>query len=74
MRRSPDQDGSGQDPVSHVELNQSPEEVEEYWTAERMAGAKPRELRLPAEGPRLKQRDADTGEPEPGSPGLDDQD
>ncbi|MFF2345210.1 hypothetical protein [Pseudarthrobacter sp. NPDC058119] len=39
----PEDDGS----VSHVELNQSPEEVLEYWTEERMAAAKPREIQLP---------------------------
>ena len=65
---APDQSGSNQGDVSHADLNQSPEEVLEYWTDERMAEAKPRELRLPEGGPRLKQRDADTGEPEPGYP------
>ncbi|MDT0197279.1 hypothetical protein Q9R30_18185 [Arthrobacter sp. AB6] len=54
------------DSVSHAELNQTHEAVLEYWTAERMAEAKPRELRLPGEGPRLKQGDADTGKPESG--------
>ncbi|WP_223253167.1 hypothetical protein [Arthrobacter sp. AFG7.2] len=52
-----------------MKLNQSHEEILEYWTEQRMAEAKPRELRLPEEGPRLKQRDADTGEPGSGSPG-----
>jgi hypothetical protein len=40
----------GPDPVSHAELNQTHEEILEYWTAERMAQAKPRELRLPEPG------------------------
>ncbi|WP_234005531.1 hypothetical protein [Arthrobacter sp. PGP41] len=56
----------GPDSVSHAELNQTHEAVLEYWTAERMAEAKPRELRLPGEGPRLEQGDADTGKPESG--------
>ena len=66
---APGHGGASQGDVSHVDLNQSPDEVLEYWTEERMAEAKPRELRLPEEGPRLKQRGADTGEPESGSPG-----
>ncbi|WP_285244765.1 hypothetical protein [Pseudarthrobacter sp. fls2-241-R2A-127] len=37
--------------MSHVDLDQSPEEVLEYWTEERMAEAKPRELKLPEPGP-----------------------
>jgi len=37
--------------VSHVDLDQSPEEVLEYWTDQRMAEAKPRELKLPEPGP-----------------------
>jgi hypothetical protein len=57
----------GPDPVSRAELNQTHEEILEYWTEQRMAEAKPRELRLPEEGPRLKQGGADTGEPESGS-------
>lgn len=57
----------GPDSVSHVELNQTHEEVLEYWTEERMAEAKPRELRLPGKGPRLRQGDADTGTPESAS-------
>ena len=61
----------GTDSVRHVKLNQSHEEILEYWTEQRMAEAKPRELRLPEEGPRLKQRDADTGEPGSGPPGQD---
>ncbi|MGO4236577.1 hypothetical protein [Pseudarthrobacter sp. YAF2] len=37
--------------MSHVDLNQSPEEVLGYWTEERMAEAKPREIRLPKPEP-----------------------
>jgi len=37
--------------VSHADVNQSPEEVLEYWTEERMAEAKPREIRLPQPQP-----------------------
>jgi len=60
-------DTAGPDPVSHGELNQTHEEILEYWTAQRMAEARPRELRLPEKGPRLKQGGADTGGPESGS-------
>jgi hypothetical protein len=64
LRKSPDADPSGADPVTRIEVNQTHEEILEYWTEQRMAEAKPRELRLPEESPRLKQGDADT-EPEP---------
>jgi hypothetical protein len=43
--------GSGEDAVSRSDLNQTREEILEYWTEERMAEAKPRELRLPRPGP-----------------------
>ena len=33
--------------VSHVDVVETPEEVLAYWTPERMAQAKPREIRLP---------------------------
>lgn len=36
-----------EDPVSHSDASQTPEEILEYWTPERMAEAKPREIRLP---------------------------
>ena len=49
----PDDDDS----VSHVDLTQSAEEVLEYWTKERMAEAKPREIRLPEPGPRPAEQD-----------------
>lgn len=58
---------SGQDAVSHADLDQTHEEILEYWTKERMAEAKPREIRLPGKGPR-KQGDADAGEPASGTP------
>ena len=53
-RKAPDPD---EDPVSHVDLTQSPEEVLEYWTKERMAEAKPREIRLPEPGSRPADQD-----------------
>ncbi|WP_082579496.1 hypothetical protein [Arthrobacter sp. Soil736] len=33
--------------VSHSDVSQTPEEVLAYWTPERMAQAKPREIRFP---------------------------
>jgi hypothetical protein len=33
--------------VSHSDISQAPEEIIAYWTPERMAEAKPREVRLP---------------------------
>lgn len=33
--------------VSHSDAGQTPEEILAYWTPERMAQAKPREIRLP---------------------------
>jgi hypothetical protein len=35
------------DPVSHAESVQTPEEILAYWTPERMSRAEPREIRLP---------------------------
>ncbi|WP_164201604.1 hypothetical protein [[Micrococcus luteus] ATCC 49442] len=37
----------GEDSVSHSTSDQTHEEILAYWTPERMAEAKPRELRLP---------------------------
>ena len=71
MQQPPKDTPSGQDPVSHAELNQTHEEILEYWTEERMAEAKPRELRFPEEGPRPGQEGADTGDPESGTPDQD---
>ena len=33
--------------VSHSDISRAPEEIIAYWTPERMAAAKPREVRLP---------------------------
>ncbi|WP_411375813.1 hypothetical protein ACLH0K_05470 [Arthrobacter sp. MPF02] len=70
MQQSPSSDSSGQDPVTHSEVHQTREEILEYWTRQRMAEAKPRELRLPAEGSRPDQRGADAGEPGGGPDGT----
>ncbi|MGX1161957.1 hypothetical protein RKD54_002866 [Pseudarthrobacter sp. SLBN-100] len=51
MQQSPSEKPSGEDAVSHAELSQTHEEILEYWTEERMAEARPRELRLPENGP-----------------------
>ena len=52
MQPSPKASDPDQDPaVSHADLTQSPEEVLEYWTEERMAAAKPREIQLPEPEP-----------------------
>ncbi|MDR6415467.1 hypothetical protein [Pseudarthrobacter sulfonivorans] len=48
----------GHDSVSHSESHQTHEEILAYWTPERMADAKPRELRLPEPAPRPTQDDA----------------
>ncbi|MDR6509049.1 hypothetical protein [Arthrobacter oryzae] len=37
--------------VSHSSIGPAPEEIIAYWTPERMADAKPRELRLPEPAP-----------------------
>lgn len=59
MHHPPAKDGSAKDrsaedgsvagdaTVSHSDISQAPEEIIAYWTPERMAGAKPREVRLP---------------------------
>jgi hypothetical protein len=49
VQRPPTEDGSlpGDDAVSHSDSSQTPEEVLAYWTPERMAEAKPREIRFP---------------------------
>ena len=38
---------SDEDAVSHSDISQAPEDIIAYWTPERMAEAKPREVRLP---------------------------
>jgi len=61
-KSSPDGETGGETEtgsVSHSESDQTHEEILEYWTKQRMADAKPRELRLPEGGPRLMQRGAD---------------
>ncbi|WP_285320129.1 hypothetical protein [Pseudarthrobacter sp. lyk4-40-TYG-27] len=51
MQRNPKEPAPDQDPVSHIDLEQSSEEVLEYWTEERMAEARPREVKLPEPDP-----------------------
>ena len=68
MQQPPKDIPAGEDSVSHAELNQTHEEILEYWTDQRMAEAKPRELRLSKPGPHLRERGADSGEPEPEAP------
>jgi len=70
VQQSPSSDSSGQDPVTRSDVHQTREEILEYWTRQRMAEAKPRELRLPAEGPRPEQRGADTGKTGGGTDGT----
>jgi hypothetical protein len=72
VQHSPDENPAGTESVTRSDTTQTHEEILEYWTRQRMAEAKPRELRLPVEGPRLKQRGADTAEPG-GSPAAPDQ-
>jgi hypothetical protein len=71
VQQPPKNGTPGQDPVSHAELNQTHEEILEYWTDQRMAEARPRELRLPEKGDRPGQEGADTGEPVSGTPDQD---
>jgi hypothetical protein len=47
QQRPDDGLGSSEETVSHAESAQTPEEILAYWTPERMAGAKPRAIRLP---------------------------
>ncbi|MDQ0692036.1 hypothetical protein [Arthrobacter sp. W4I7] len=51
MQQHPKDPPSSEDAVSRRDLNQTREEILEYWTKERMAEARPRELRLPEPGP-----------------------
>jgi hypothetical protein len=44
-------DPPSEETVSRSDLNQTREEVLAYWTVERIAEAKPREVRLPKPGP-----------------------
>lgn len=59
MRNSPSADQPDPEPVSRIDVPQTHEEILEYWTEQRMAEAKPREIRLPPEGPHPKQRGGD---------------
>lgn len=47
MQPQPKDASPADGPVSHSDLNQSPEEILEYWTSERMNKARPREIRFP---------------------------
>jgi len=51
VQQNPKEPNHDEDPVSHVDLTQTHEEVLEYWTKQRMAEAKPREIQLPEPGP-----------------------
>jgi hypothetical protein len=51
LHKLPDHDPASLGSVTRIEVNQTREEILEYWTEERMAEAKPRELRLPQPGP-----------------------
>jgi len=57
MQQPPSKPQPDDDSVTHVDLTQSPEEVLEYWTKERMAEAKPREIRFPEPGSRTADQD-----------------
>lgn len=65
MQPHPRDASPGGESVSRSKLRHTHGEILEYWTKQRLADAKPRELRLPEEGPRLKQRGADTQATEP---------
>ncbi|MEK0155507.1 hypothetical protein [Arthrobacter oryzae] len=57
----PSEDGpSGDGAVSHSDISQAPEDIIAYWTPERMAEAKPREVRLPEPAARAD-AEADAG-------------
>ncbi|WP_255767771.1 hypothetical protein [Pseudarthrobacter sulfonivorans] len=45
------------DSASHSTSDQTPEEILAYWTPERMAEAKPRELRIPEPAPHRPEDD-----------------
>lgn len=47
MRPHPKDVSPANEPVSHSESSQRPEEILEYWTPERLKEARPREIRLP---------------------------
>jgi len=57
MQRPPREPHPDEDRVGHVDLTQSPEEVLEYWTEERMREARPREIHLPEPATRPDDQD-----------------
>jgi hypothetical protein len=57
LHKLPDHDPASLGSVTRIEVNQTREEILEYWTEERMAEAKPRELRLPQPGPPQGEQD-----------------
>lgn len=61
----PKESPPGEETVSHSEPGQSHEGILAYWTDERLAEARPRELRLPEEGsaPQAAGRGSSTTEP-----------
>lgn len=50
MRKNPEDSPSGEDSVSRSDVTQTREEILEYWTPQRMAEAKPREIVFPEPG------------------------
>jgi hypothetical protein len=50
LPQSPDEETAANRSVTRIEVNQTQEEILEYWTEERMAEAKPRELQRPEPG------------------------
>ncbi|UZX02287.1 hypothetical protein F8G81_06380 [Arthrobacter sp. CDRTa11] len=63
MQKQPRDSSPGGESVSHSQAARTQGEILEYWTQQKMASARPRELRLPEKGPRLKQRGADAQTP-----------
>jgi hypothetical protein len=51
VQQHPKDPPPSEEAVSHSDLNQTREEILEYWTKERMAEARPREIWLPESGP-----------------------
>ncbi|MET1087267.1 MAG: hypothetical protein ABWY04_09115 [Arthrobacter sp.] len=52
MPHNPSDEPAGHRSVTRIEVNQTHEEILEYWTKERMAEATPRELPEPGPPPR----------------------
>jgi hypothetical protein len=57
LPQNPSEEASGHPSVTRIGVNQTHEEIVGYWTEERMAEAKPRELRLPESGPPPPEQD-----------------